>query len=143
MALGAYLCTDDLTILLGLIAIAIFLLESLYKPQPLVHPILLGRQSEVGRVRNAGESALYRNYAVGLMGRVRSSAFHAFCQVLIVKRTLQFPVRPEKGIHLLSDLVKPDFDTTRTLWSTKVHHDFTPLSLLNLADVIVRYPILS
>lgn len=70
-----YLVTDDLTILLGLIAATVFLLNNLYKPQPLVHPILLGRQSDVGRVRNAGESAVYRNYGTGLMGRVRYTIF--------------------------------------------------------------------
>ena len=67
-----YLVTDDLTILLSLIAATVFLLNSIYKPQPLVHPILLGRQSDVGRARNPGESAIYRNYGTGLMGRVRS-----------------------------------------------------------------------
>lgn len=71
MALGEYLATDDLTVLLGLVSITVFLLHNLYKPQALVHPILLGRQSDVGRVRKAGESAVYRNYATGLMGRVR------------------------------------------------------------------------
>lgn len=65
------LATDDLTILLALIAATTFLLNNLYRPQPLVHPILLGRQSDVGRARNPGESALYRNYGTGLMGRVR------------------------------------------------------------------------
>jgi hypothetical protein len=66
-----YIVTDDLTILLALIAATTFLLNNLYKPQPLVHPILLGRQSDVGRARNPGESAVYRNYGTGLMGRVR------------------------------------------------------------------------
>ena len=37
----------------------------------LVHPLLLGRQAEVDRVRMPGESAVYRNYATGTMGRVR------------------------------------------------------------------------
>jgi long-chain acyl-CoA synthetase len=72
--LSQYLVTDDTTILLGLIAATVFLLNNLYKPQPLVHPILLGRQSDVARVRNPGESAVYRNYGTGLMGRVRSLA---------------------------------------------------------------------
>jgi long-chain acyl-CoA synthetase len=73
MAITDYLVTDDLTILLGLIGLTVFLLHSLYKPQPLVHPILLGRQSDVAKVRNPGESALYRNYGTGLLGRVRLS----------------------------------------------------------------------
>ncbi|KAK7029740.1 acetyl-CoA synthetase [Favolaschia claudopus] len=98
--LSDYLVTDDTTILLGLIAATVFLLNNLYKPQPLVHPILLGRQSDVARVRHAGESAVYRNYGTGLMGR--------------------FPLRPGKDVHILADLIKPDSDASRTLWSTKI-----------------------
>lgn len=71
-----YVVTDDLTILLALIAATTFLLNNLYKPQPLVHPILLGRQSDVGRARNPGESAVYRNYGTGLMGRVREHVIY-------------------------------------------------------------------
>lgn len=63
---------DDLTILLLLIGATLFLLTNLYKPQALVHPIVLGRQSDVGRVRNPKESAEYRNYGTGLVGRVSS-----------------------------------------------------------------------
>lgn len=70
MALSDYLVTDDLTIILGLVAAGLFLLHNLYKPQSLVHPILLGRQSDVARVRHPGESAVYRNYGTGMMGRV-------------------------------------------------------------------------
>jgi len=69
-AFTEYLVTDDLTVLLSLIAATVFLVNNLYKPQPLVHPILLGRQSDVGRARNPGESAVYRNYGTGLTGRV-------------------------------------------------------------------------
>lgn len=77
MALSDYLLTDDLTILLALISATVFLLNNLYKPQPLLHPILLGRQSDVGRARNPGESAVYRNYGTGLMGRVCLPSFSA------------------------------------------------------------------
>ena len=68
--MAEYLVTDDLTILLGLITASVFLLHNLYRPQSLVHPILLGRQSDVARVRMPGESAVHRNYTTGLMGRV-------------------------------------------------------------------------
>ncbi|KAF8803563.1 hypothetical protein BYT27DRAFT_7195406 [Phlegmacium glaucopus] len=95
-----YLLTDDLTILLSLIAATVFLVNNLYKPQPLVHPILLGRQSDVGRARNPGESAIYRNYGTGLMGR--------------------FPLRPGKDVHIIADFVRPEIEAPRTLWSTKL-----------------------
>ncbi|KAF5391337.1 hypothetical protein D9757_002044 [Collybiopsis confluens] len=94
------LVTDDLTILLGLIAGTVFLLRTFYRPQPLVHPILLGRQSEVARVRNPRESAVYRNYGTGLMNR--------------------FPVRPHKDVQVLSDLIRAENDSPRTLWNTKI-----------------------
>lgn len=71
MVVSDYIVTDDLTVLLGFIGVTVFLLQNLYKPQPLVHPILLGRQSDAGRVRHSGESAIYRNYSTGLLGRVR------------------------------------------------------------------------
>ncbi|EKM55644.1 uncharacterized protein PHACADRAFT_161674 [Phanerochaete carnosa HHB-10118-sp] len=69
-ALSEYLVTDDLTIILGLVAAGLFLLHNLYKPHSLVHPILLGRQSDVARMRHPGESAVYRNYGTGMMGRL-------------------------------------------------------------------------
>ena len=73
MAVSDYLVTDDLTIVLALVAAGLFLLHNLYKPQALVHPILLGRQSDVARVRNPSESAVYRNYGTGMLGRVSAS----------------------------------------------------------------------
>ncbi|KAN0115953.1 acetyl-CoA synthetase-like protein [Russula decolorans] len=100
MGLSEYLATDDLTILLGLTTASIFLLYNLYKPQPLVHPILLGRQSDVARVRMPGESAVHRNYSTGLMGR--------------------FTIRPAREVLTLLDLVKPESDAPRSLWSSKI-----------------------
>jgi long-chain acyl-CoA synthetase len=73
MAWDSCFATDELTVLLGLIAASTFLLRNLYKPQPLVHPVLLGRQSDASHVRQAGESATYRNYGTGMLGRVSIS----------------------------------------------------------------------
>ncbi|KAN0127527.1 acetyl-CoA synthetase-like protein [Lactarius tabidus] len=100
MASSEYLVTDDLTILLGLITASVFLLHNLYRPQSLVHPILLGRQSDVARVRMPGESAVHRNYTTGLMGR--------------------FTVRPAREVMTLLDFIKPESDAPRSLWSTKI-----------------------
>ena len=91
MALSDYLATDDLTILLGLIAATLFLLQNLYKPQPLVHPILLGRQSDTSKVRNAKESPVYRNYGTGLMGRVRARILRFPSAELISAYVCSFP----------------------------------------------------
>ncbi|EPQ58407.1 hypothetical protein GLOTRDRAFT_137130 [Gloeophyllum trabeum ATCC 11539] len=113
-----YLVTDDLTILLCLIAASLFLLSNLYKPQPLVHPILLGRQSDVARVRNPGQSAVYRNYGTGMMGRL--------------------PVKPAKEINVLTDLVKSDFDAPRTLWSTKITNPELRERYINFGTGLIR-----
>lgn len=119
MPLSSYIATDDLTVLLGLSAAALFLLQNLYKPQPLVHPILLGRQSDVAPVRNPSESAVYRNYSTSAMGRVRITASR-FSHLLTAEP--QLPLRPTAGIQTIIDLVRVDVDSPRTLWSTRVSH---------------------
>ena len=65
-----WLVTDNGTIALGVGLVAALFLGNYLFPQSLVHPLLLGRQSDVERVRRKGESAIYRNYSTGLMGRV-------------------------------------------------------------------------
>ena len=119
MPLSGYVATDDLTVLLGLSAAALFLLQNLYKPQPLVHPILLGRQSDVAPVRNPNESAVYRNYSTSAMGRVSKTTFRFS---LLLTTEPQLPLRPAAGIQTVIDLVRADVDSPRTLWSTKVSH---------------------
>jgi long-chain acyl-CoA synthetase len=116
--ISRFLATDDLTILLGLISATVFLVHNLYKPQPLVHPILLGRQSDISRVRNPTESAVYRNYATGLLGR--------------------FPVRPDKDTTLVEHLVKSSLDSTRSLWSSKISNPTLKDRASNLATGLVN-----
>lgn len=128
MPLSSYVVTDDLTVLLGLSAAALFLLQNLYKPQPLVHPILLGRQSDVAPVRNPNESAVYRNYSTSAMGRV-STIILVF--LYLPKTEPQLPLRPSAGIQSIVDLVRADVDSPRTLWSTKVSYIFA----LQISDI--------
>ena len=66
------LATDTLTVPLGIVCAIAFLLHTYLTPQSLVHPILLGRQADVERIRKPGESAIYRSYATGMMGQVCS-----------------------------------------------------------------------
>ncbi|KZT44133.1 hypothetical protein SISSUDRAFT_977041 [Sistotremastrum suecicum HHB10207 ss-3] len=94
---------DTLTFILGAGFLGTLVFTKWAFPSSLVHPILLGRQSDVGRVRKQGESAIYRNYGVGHGGRL--------------------PVRPHKDVKLLGDLLKPDFKTPRNLWGTKITND--------------------
>ncbi|KAH8117503.1 hypothetical protein DFH11DRAFT_1700279 [Phellopilus nigrolimitatus] len=112
------LATDGLTYFLGFTAAAAFLLHSFLTPQSLVHPILLGRQSDVERVRQAGESAVYRNYGTGLMGRL--------------------PTRPANAIMTLLDFIKPDFSASRSLWSTNITNEKLKARVAALGTGFVR-----
>ncbi|KAF8590544.1 acetyl-CoA synthetase-like protein [Ramaria rubella] len=94
-----WLKTDDVTVLLAISFVAVYAVSKFLKPQSLVHPLLLGRQADVGRVRLPGESAIYRNYATGIMGRL--------------------PERPKPEIKLIGDLLQND-DKSRILWSTTI-----------------------
>ncbi|WVR03122.1 hypothetical protein IAU60_000112 [Kwoniella sp. DSM 27419] len=57
---------DNLTVLL-LTTLAILAIYHRFfsTPQPLVHPLLLGKQSEVSAVRKRGETGIYRSWATG------------------------------------------------------------------------------
>lgn len=123
MPFSGFIVTDDLTILLGLVATALFLLHNLYKPQPLVHPILLGRQSDVARVRNPNESAVYRNYSTGMLGR--------------------FPLRPTKDVQTVLDILRPELDAPRTLWSTKITNSELLKRINSVATGLMRLAKLS
>lgn len=68
---------DDLSLILGAGLALVFAFGKWVAPVSLVHPILLGRQAEVARVRKPGESAVYRNYGTGSMGVVCPHALHA------------------------------------------------------------------
>lgn len=68
--LEKFLVTDNLTYVLGGLFATLYFAREFLKPYPLVHPILLARQSDLERVRKKQESAVYRNYGTGLMGRV-------------------------------------------------------------------------
>lgn len=74
--------TDNLTVVLGVLVGAAVLAGTYFTPQSLLHPILLGRQSDVERVRKPGESAVYRNYGTGMMGRVSVSIAGAYEECL-------------------------------------------------------------
>lgn len=56
---------DELTLVLVVIASSLYVTRKIIKPSSLVHPMLLGRQVDASQVRNAGESAVYRNFGVG------------------------------------------------------------------------------
>lgn len=56
---------DSTTFLLISTLILLYTLRSYIQPIPLAHPILLGRQADIGKTRQPLETATYRNYGVG------------------------------------------------------------------------------
>lgn len=56
---------DSTTFLLISVVILLYTLRSYLQPIPLAHPILLGRQADVGKTRHSLETTTYRNYGVG------------------------------------------------------------------------------
>jgi len=59
------LLTDlSLGLLVSTILLGVYL-KYFSRPLPLVHPLLLGKQSEVSQTRNQGESGVYRSWATG------------------------------------------------------------------------------
>jgi long-chain acyl-CoA synthetase len=56
---------DNLTLLLLALFLAVLLYSRFSRPSPLVHPLLLGKQSEVSAVRKEGETGVYRSFATG------------------------------------------------------------------------------
>ena len=61
---------DDLSMVLGASLVLAYAFAKWATPVSLVHPLLLGRQADAGKVRKAGESAIYRNYGTGSINPV-------------------------------------------------------------------------
>lgn len=57
---------DELTLTLSVLALALYLGRKMLQPTSMVHPMLLGRQVDIASVRKKGESAVYRNFGVGM-----------------------------------------------------------------------------
>jgi long-chain acyl-CoA synthetase len=57
---------DNTTLaLLGVLAALLLYIRFFALPSPLVHPLLLGKQSDVSAVRRKGETGIYRSFATG------------------------------------------------------------------------------
>lgn len=66
---------DNLSVvLLSILAGLLVYLRFFSRPEPLVHPLLLGKQSEVSKVRQQGETGVYRSWATGQDTPVRTCA---------------------------------------------------------------------
>ena len=66
---------DNLTLILLFLLASLLIYHRFFSiPSPIVHPLLLGKQSDVSSVRKKGESGVYRNWATG-QGSPVSTAF--------------------------------------------------------------------
>ncbi|KAG9000980.1 hypothetical protein FRB94_005056 [Tulasnella sp. JGI-2019a] len=91
---------DELTLSLSILTVALFLGRKMMEPQSLAHPMLLGRQVEVAPVRKKGESAVYRNFGVGMGSPL--------------------PTRPLTRPCTVLDFMPDDVTEVRTLWNTQI-----------------------
>jgi long-chain acyl-CoA synthetase len=92
---------DNTTIaLLSVLLILIIYLRLFSKPEPLVHPLLLGKQSEVSDIRKEGETGVYRSWATG-----QGTPVCSFIPAYKVKADGQLSVRPASTLKTVKDVV--------------------------------------
>jgi len=70
------------------------------RSEPLAHPLVLGQQSEPSKVRRPSESAVYRNYGVGMY--------------------MPLPTRPKRDVQTINNFVQPDATHQRLLFGKKI-----------------------
>ncbi|EUC67152.1 acetyl-CoA synthetase [Rhizoctonia solani AG-3 Rhs1AP] len=90
---------DDVTLLLlsGLILTVTAGIVS--RSEPLAHPLVLGQQSEPSKVRRPTESAVYRNYGVGMY--------------------MPLPTRPKREVQTVNNFVQAEANHERILFGVK------------------------
>ncbi|CAE6528586.1 unnamed protein product [Rhizoctonia solani] len=91
---------DDVTLLLlsGLILTVTAGIVS--RSEPLAHPLVLGQQSEPSKVRRPTESAVYRNYGVGMY--------------------MPLPTRPKREVQTVNNFVQSEANHERVLFGVKI-----------------------
>ncbi|KAF8334058.1 acetyl-CoA synthetase-like protein [Cantharellus anzutake] len=109
---------NNSTLLLGAAVVLLYAVRSYLQPVPLAHPLLLGRQSDVGKVRKVGETAVYRNYGVG--------------------HGAALPARPRKEVNLAHDVLHSDSTREQYLWGTKITNEKLRLRIQALGNGLVR-----
>ncbi|KAF8320094.1 acetyl-CoA synthetase-like protein [Clavulina sp. PMI_390] len=109
---------DSTTFLLLSVIILLYTFRSYIQPVPLAHPILLGRQSDIAKVRQPLETSTYRNYGVG--------------------HGAPLPARPRKDILVATDTIQPDMIHERSLWGTKITNTVLKKRIQSLANGLIR-----
>ncbi|KAG8748032.1 hypothetical protein FRC10_009784 [Ceratobasidium sp. 414] len=109
---------DDVTLVLlsGLILTVTAGIVS--RSEPLAHPLVLGQQSEPSKVRRPTESAVYRNYGVGMY--------------------MPLPTRPKRDVLTVSNLVQGDAKNERTLFGSKTTNPEVQKQITALGSGLVR-----
>ncbi|KAL7409957.1 hypothetical protein BDY24DRAFT_418471 [Mrakia frigida] len=93
---------------LGLLLVTIVLgvyLKYFSRPLPLVHPLLLGKQSDVSQTRNHGESGIYRSWATGHGSPLSLRPANSLRTVANIL-DLSCPTRYIYGTFISNDLLK-------------------------------------
>ncbi|OCF34867.1 hypothetical protein I316_03413 [Kwoniella heveanensis BCC8398] len=110
---------DNLTVLLLTLLAGLLIYHRFFStPQPLVHPLLLGKQSEVSTVRKKNETGIYRSWATG--------------------QNAPLTVRPANSVKIVHDVVTGPKASKST--SQRYILD-TPLSDEALIEIIRLLPI--
>ncbi|KAG8718617.1 hypothetical protein FRC08_004810 [Ceratobasidium sp. 394] len=88
------------------------------RSEPLAHPLVLGQQSEPSKVRRPTESAVYRNYGVGMY--------------------MPLPTRPKRDVLTVNNLLQGDAKNERTLFGTKITNSEMQKQIAMLGSGLVR-----
>ncbi|WVQ64344.1 uncharacterized protein L199_002506 [Kwoniella botswanensis] len=110
---------DNLTVILLFLLATLAIYHRFFStPQPLVHPLLLGKQSEVSSVRKSGETGIYRSWATG--------------------QGAPLTVRPANSVKIVSDVANGPkvTDPTKQRWILDV-----PITDEGLSEIIRLLPI--
>ncbi|KAG9125035.1 hypothetical protein FRC07_009233 [Ceratobasidium sp. 392] len=116
--LSSFTSYDDITLVLlsGLILTVTAGIVS--RSEPLAHPLVLGQQSEPSKVRRPTESAVYRNYGVGMY--------------------MPLPTRPKRDVLTVNNLVQGDVKNERILFGTKITNSELQTQITALGSGLVQ-----
>ncbi|KAJ1310303.1 hypothetical protein OPQ81_007043 [Rhizoctonia solani] len=109
---------DDVTLLLlsGLIVTVTAGIVS--RSEPLAHPLVLGQQSEPSKVRRPTESAVYRNYGVGMY--------------------MPLPTRPKREVQTVNNFLQAEANHERVLFGVKTTNAELQSRISTLGAGLVR-----
>lgn len=108
----------SILLLIGIIATAVYL-RYFSSPTPLVHPLLLSKQSDVSTTRKSNESAIYRNWAVGHGSPVSTRRVLLFF-VVEPYLPLQLSTRPAGNVNVVADVLATESQSELTRFSLPV-----------------------